>query len=184
MVKLSYVGLVLGSSQFSLVSQLPQYMMLASKVIRISSKIIILLHLSKSLTHSVGGVVGVSLSTTSVRNSFPKMIFVKFFNILMSSIFTLFQSITFLTGLESWKGVWKCSSTFTTRPSRCRRWSDKSTRWVKTKDRESPTRLWLTSLGPSILVRYNRDIVITVNTYVVNSSFGTKKLLTLTLWSL
>jgi len=42
--KFAYGGLLLGSSQFSILPQLPQKMMLASKVIRIDSKIIISLH--------------------------------------------------------------------------------------------------------------------------------------------
>ena len=39
--KISYGGLVLGSSQFLLLPQLPQIMTLASKVVKIDSKIII-----------------------------------------------------------------------------------------------------------------------------------------------
>jgi len=41
--KLGYVALVLGSTQFSLLSQLPQRIMLASKVVKIDSKMIVLL---------------------------------------------------------------------------------------------------------------------------------------------
>ena len=41
--KFAYGGPVLGSSQFLLLPQLPQKMMLASKVVKIDSKIIILL---------------------------------------------------------------------------------------------------------------------------------------------
>ena len=39
--KIAYGGLVLGSSQFSLLSRLPQIMMLASKGVKIDLKIII-----------------------------------------------------------------------------------------------------------------------------------------------
>ena len=46
-------GLVLGSSQCSFLSQLPQKMTLASKVVKIDSKIIISLSYSKSVTQSV-----------------------------------------------------------------------------------------------------------------------------------
>ena len=42
--KFAYGGPVLGSSQFLLLPQLPQKMMLASKVVKIDSKIIISLH--------------------------------------------------------------------------------------------------------------------------------------------
>ena len=45
-------GQVLGSSQFSLLPQLPEKTKLASKVVKIDSKIIILRHESKSVTHS------------------------------------------------------------------------------------------------------------------------------------
>jgi len=41
--KIAYGGLVLGSSQLSLLPKLPQKMTLASKVVKIDSKIIILL---------------------------------------------------------------------------------------------------------------------------------------------
>ena len=43
LVKLGYGGLVLGSSQFLLLPKLPQKMMIASKVVKSDSKIIILL---------------------------------------------------------------------------------------------------------------------------------------------
>ena len=46
-------GPVLGSSQFSLLPQLPKKMMLASKVVKIDSKIIISFRKSKSMTHFV-----------------------------------------------------------------------------------------------------------------------------------
>ena len=44
--KFAYGGLVLGSSQFSVLPQLPHKMMLASKVVKTDSKIIIALRLS------------------------------------------------------------------------------------------------------------------------------------------
>ena len=53
LVKFGYDGLVLGSSLFSPLPQLPQKMMLDSKVVIRDSKIIILLCGSKSVTHSV-----------------------------------------------------------------------------------------------------------------------------------
>ena len=43
-VKLGFGGMVLGSSQFLLLPQLPQLMMLDSKVVESNSKIIISLH--------------------------------------------------------------------------------------------------------------------------------------------
>ena len=46
-------GSILGSSQFLLLPKLPHKMTLASKVVKIDSKIVILLCLSKSATHSV-----------------------------------------------------------------------------------------------------------------------------------
>ena len=46
-------GSVFGSSQFSILSQLPSKMLLDSKVVKINPKIIILLCWSKSVTHSV-----------------------------------------------------------------------------------------------------------------------------------
>jgi len=46
-------GLVLGSSRFLILTQLPLKMTLDLKVVKINSKIIILLHKSKSVTHSV-----------------------------------------------------------------------------------------------------------------------------------
>ena len=52
-VKIDYGGLVLGSSQFLLLPQLLQKMMLASKMVKIDSKIIISRRKSKSVTHSV-----------------------------------------------------------------------------------------------------------------------------------
>ena len=51
--KLAYGGLILGSSQFSILPKLPQKMVLDSKVVKIDSKIIISSLKSKSLTHSV-----------------------------------------------------------------------------------------------------------------------------------
>ena len=50
LAKLCYGGLVLGLSQFSL----PQKMMLASEVVKIDWKTIILIPKSKSATHSGG----------------------------------------------------------------------------------------------------------------------------------
>ena len=46
-------GLVLGSSQFSILPQLSPKILLDSKVVKINPKIIISLHWSKSVTHSV-----------------------------------------------------------------------------------------------------------------------------------
>ena len=51
--ELAYGGLVLGSSQFLLLPQLPHKMMLVSKVVKSNSKIIIPQRQSKSVTHSV-----------------------------------------------------------------------------------------------------------------------------------
>ena len=51
--KIAYGGLVLGSSQFLILTQLPSKMRLASKLVKIDSKIIISLYSSKSLTLSV-----------------------------------------------------------------------------------------------------------------------------------
>ena len=51
--KFAYGGPVLGSSQFLQLPQLPQKMKLASKVVKIDSKIIISSHKSKSVTHSI-----------------------------------------------------------------------------------------------------------------------------------
>jgi len=51
--KIAHGGLALGSSQFLLLPQLPQKMTIASKVVKIDSEIIITLHKSKSVTHSV-----------------------------------------------------------------------------------------------------------------------------------
>jgi hypothetical protein len=48
-----YGGLVLGSSQFSILHQLPPKILLNSKVIKIDRKIIISLLKSKFVTHSV-----------------------------------------------------------------------------------------------------------------------------------
>ena len=53
LVKISNGGLVLGSSQVSLQSQLPQKMTLALKVVKIDSIIMISLRKSKSVKHSV-----------------------------------------------------------------------------------------------------------------------------------
>ena len=53
LAKIRNGGLVLGLCQFPLLLQLPQKMMLASKVVKIDSEIIVLLHQSKSVTHSV-----------------------------------------------------------------------------------------------------------------------------------
>ena len=53
LVKICNGGKVLGSSQFLILPQLPQKTMLASKEVKNNSKIVILLHLSKSVTHSV-----------------------------------------------------------------------------------------------------------------------------------
>ena len=52
--KFAYGGQVLGSSRFLLLPQLPEKK-LASKVVKIDSKIIISRHESKSVTHSEGG---------------------------------------------------------------------------------------------------------------------------------
>ena len=51
--KFAYGGLVLGSSQFTLLPQLPQKMTLNLKVVKFDSKVVILLCKSKSVTHSV-----------------------------------------------------------------------------------------------------------------------------------
>jgi len=51
--KFPHGGLVLDSSQFSLLPQLPQKMTLNLKMVKFNSKIIILLPKSKSVTHSV-----------------------------------------------------------------------------------------------------------------------------------
>jgi hypothetical protein len=51
--KFAYDGSILGSSQFTLLPQLPFRMMLSLKVVKIGSKISNSLCLSKSLTHSV-----------------------------------------------------------------------------------------------------------------------------------
>jgi len=51
--KFSYNGSILGSSQFASLPQLPLKLMLHLKVVKINSKIIISLHKSKSVTHSV-----------------------------------------------------------------------------------------------------------------------------------
>ena len=51
--KFAYGGLVLGLSQFLPLPQPPQKMMHTSKVVKINSKKIKSLHLSKSATHSV-----------------------------------------------------------------------------------------------------------------------------------
>ena len=50
LLKLANGGLVLGSSQFLLLPQLPLKMILASKVVKSDSKIIILVHKSKYVT--------------------------------------------------------------------------------------------------------------------------------------
>ena len=52
-VKLGYGGLVLSSRQFSMLTQQPQKMTHASKVVNSDSKIIITVCWSKSVTHSV-----------------------------------------------------------------------------------------------------------------------------------
>ena len=57
LVKLGYDGSVLGLKQYMLLALLPQKMMLPSKVVKNDSKMIILLHWSKSLTHSVKTIV-------------------------------------------------------------------------------------------------------------------------------
>jgi len=49
----TFFDLVLGPSQFSILSQLPQKMILPSKVVKGGLKIIISLCQSKSMTHSV-----------------------------------------------------------------------------------------------------------------------------------
>ncbi len=46
-------GSVLGSSQFSILPQLPPKIMLFLKMVKINPRIIILLHKSKSMSHSV-----------------------------------------------------------------------------------------------------------------------------------
>ena len=51
-LKFAYGGQVSVLSQFSLLPQLPEKTKLASKVVKIDSKIIILRHESKSVTHS------------------------------------------------------------------------------------------------------------------------------------
>ena len=53
LVKIQNGGQVSGSSQFPLMPRLPQKMTLASKVVKNDSKITILFHYSKSVTHSV-----------------------------------------------------------------------------------------------------------------------------------
>ena len=50
LVNLAYGGLVLGSSQFTLLSEMPQKMMPTSKVVKNDSKVIILLRQSKSMS--------------------------------------------------------------------------------------------------------------------------------------
>ena len=52
LVKTHKIGLILGSSQFALMPQLPQKMALGSKVVKGDSKIIISLRWSKSVIHS------------------------------------------------------------------------------------------------------------------------------------
>jgi len=51
--KFAYGGSILGLSQFTLLSKLPLKMSLDIKVVKIDSKIIILLHQSKCVTHSI-----------------------------------------------------------------------------------------------------------------------------------
>ncbi len=51
--KFAYSGLILGSSKFTLLLQLPLKLKLNLKVLNVDSKIIMSLILSKSLTHSV-----------------------------------------------------------------------------------------------------------------------------------
>ena len=53
LAKFAYGGPVLGTSQFLLLPQLAQKMMLVSKVVKIDSKIIISSSKYKSVTHSV-----------------------------------------------------------------------------------------------------------------------------------
>ena len=53
LVKLAFGGQVLSSSQFLLLHHLPENMTLASKVVKIDSKIIIRLCRSNFVTHSV-----------------------------------------------------------------------------------------------------------------------------------
>ncbi len=56
--KFPYGSSVLGSSQFSILPQLPPKILLNSKVVKIDPKIIISLCLSKSVTHFVAGKIG------------------------------------------------------------------------------------------------------------------------------
>jgi hypothetical protein len=51
--KFSSDGLILSSSQFLLLSQLPQKMKLVSKVVKSDAKVIILLLWTKSMKHTV-----------------------------------------------------------------------------------------------------------------------------------
>jgi hypothetical protein len=54
--KLAFGGSILGLRQFTLLSQLPLKKMLNLNLVKINSKIIILLHQSKSMTHSVDAI--------------------------------------------------------------------------------------------------------------------------------
>jgi len=67
MVKISQGGMVLGLNQFLPLPQLPQKMILASKVVESNLKIIISLPLYKSVTHSVYILMSVCISDFRVR---------------------------------------------------------------------------------------------------------------------
>ena len=68
LVKIRREVLVLGSSQFRLLPQLPQKMILTSKVVKVDSKIKISLHQSKYVTHCVSDcIIGKYTSTSSVK---------------------------------------------------------------------------------------------------------------------
>jgi hypothetical protein len=58
LVKLAFGGKVLGSIPFSLLTQLSHKMMFDSRVVKSDSRIIISIHYSKSLTHSVKAASG------------------------------------------------------------------------------------------------------------------------------
>ena len=74
LIKLGYSCLVLGSSQFLIMPQLPQKMMLATKVVKINSKNNHLASLSKSVTHSV--VVCLTLQNTNGVKGIGKLILI------------------------------------------------------------------------------------------------------------
>ena len=110
--ELGYGGLVSGLRQFLLHPQLPQNMLLASKVVKSDLKIFILLYQSKSPTHSVWGkmstMVGVgnrvklfqsSLVVVFTRAKFDTKKRWSFFN-FQSFSFSL--SLTSLTATHSW----------------------------------------------------------------------------------